>query len=373
MHLGLFFSYKTSLNDWLNSGILNRELEIFDYLNEKHSLQVTLFTYGGSEDMEIDLERDYVNIVPMETYFKNDINILKSIFLPFLISKDIQKLDLIQQNQLNGNWVSIISKFLYKKPLVTRTGYDMYRFAINNNKTRTKIFLYYLLTKFSLILTDIYTVTSNADFDFLKNKFSVNSYKIKVRKNWVSNISKEYRKDLKLNKILCVGRLVNQKYFQKILKDFKNTKGEIEIDIVGLGPLKKELEDYGNSNFVKINFLGQLENSKLKQLYKNYTFFITSSKFEGNPKSLLEAMASGCFVIASKIESHQEIIKSGYNGILFDLEKENTYEIYKSTLNNPILLSENRKNAIDSIKENNNLSTIANLFYKDYKEILNFN
>ena len=41
----------------------------------------------------------------------------------------------------------------------------------------------------------------------------------------------------------------------------------------------------------------------------NYKYYLSSSKFEGNPKTILEAMSSGCIVIASNIKNHKEIIK----------------------------------------------------------------
>ena len=53
--------------------------------------------------------------------------------------------------------------------------------------------------------------------------------------------------------------------------------------------------------------------------FKKFTinnFFVSTSKFEGNPKSVLEAMSKGCIVIASNIENHRELITNEENGYL---------------------------------------------------------
>ena len=46
------------------------------------------------------------------------------------------------------------------------------------------------------------------------------------------------------NKIICVGRLVSQKNYTKLLYDFKNFSDEFEIDIVGSGEKEEELKNY---------------------------------------------------------------------------------------------------------------------------------
>ena len=46
------------------------------------------------------------------------------------------------------------------------------------------------------------------------------------------------------------------------------------------------------------------------QLDSNHV--ISSSLFEGNPKTILEAMSMGCIVIASDIKNHRELIEKWY-------------------------------------------------------------
>ena len=55
---------------------------------------------------------------------------------------------------------------------------------------------------------------------------------------------------------------------------------------------------------------------------KESRYFIIASKYEGNPKVVLEAMSSGCVVIASSIPNNTEIIKDGVTGFVFSIDEE---------------------------------------------------
>ena len=152
------------------------------------------------------------------------------------------------------------------------------------------------------MLCNLYTVTSKNDFEILKNTFELKNNKIKIRPNFIENIKINSDLDKRYkNRILSVGRLVNQKNFTKLINEFSNTFGEYEIDIVGSGELKSALIKEAKAKNVKLNLLGNLTYKDLMELYQKYLFYIAPSVFEGNPKTVLEAMASGCIVIASKI------------------------------------------------------------------------
>ena len=51
-------------------------------------------------------------------------------------------------------------------------------------------------------------------------------------------------------------------------------------------------------------------------MYGDYIFYISSSIFEGNPKTVLEAMSNGCVPLLSDIENHQELVEDGKSGYL---------------------------------------------------------
>ena len=89
----------------------------------------------------------------------------------------------------------------------------------------------------------------------------------------------------------------------------------ISLDIIG-GFFKNKIEEYALINNVKVNFLGKLENETVQFTLQKYDYYINFSYFEGNPKTVLEAMANGCIVFCSDIENHLEIIINEVNGFI---------------------------------------------------------
>lgn len=62
----------------------------------------------------------------------------------------------------------------------------------------------------------------------------------------------------------------------------------------------------------------RLKRPQMWYLYKRAGVFVSPSIHDGTPNSLLEAMASGCFPVVGNIESMQEWVTSGENGLLVD-------------------------------------------------------
>ena len=175
-------------------------------------LNITFVTYGDEEDYNFFQDLERVDILPIYDHIKYNkskiIRFIKSFYFPYIIGK-IPFVDIIKQFQLYGSWVSILYKKLINKPLIIRTGYDMYKFSINENKSLFKQYLYKQLTRFSLKNSDLYTVTTNQDESFLNTNFK--NKNLAVRPNWT--IYKNIRPitDRLKTKVLSVGRLEKQK------------------------------------------------------------------------------------------------------------------------------------------------------------------
>ena len=88
--------------------------------------------------------------------------------------------------------------------------------------------------------------------------------------------------------------MVEQKNYEYLISEFKDTYDEIEIDIIGDGANKEELLRQSKKMNVNMNFLGKIQNERLLNVLKEYKFFISCSTYEGNPKTILEAMEAGC-------------------------------------------------------------------------------
>jgi glycosyltransferase involved in cell wall biosynthesis len=372
MKIGIFFTFDYSLETLDSSGLLERELAIYSFLSRKYGIRFTLFTYGNANDYQLMPEIPGIEIFPMYEHVKRNNNkylrVIKSIAIPILIKKEIKKQDFLHQHQLTGFWVPFICKLFYKIPIYTRTGYDTYNFSIKQkNSVGIKSF-FKLLTFLALRFSNIYTVTSKEDFLFLKSKFKINKTVLLIRPNWVDYKSNNVGSIS--DRILCVGRLVDQKNYPLLLREFSNNINNLTLDIVGSGPLENVILELAEELNVKINLLGVMSHDELSKLYAKYRFFITSSTFEGNPKSVLEAMGSGCVVIASKIPAHEEIITHMKDGILFDIEKPELKHLFSELKANPEVVLSISKNAINRVENNNSISKISKDTYLDYLSLM---
>ena len=120
--VSFIFTYDYSLKTWFESGTLHRELEIFKNIAKNKEYNFKFFSYGNSEDLKLFNNSESIEIFPIyeNIRYRNNkiIRFIYSFIIPFKISKIVRDSDLIYQNQLNGAWVSILLKKIYKKPLI---------------------------------------------------------------------------------------------------------------------------------------------------------------------------------------------------------------------------------------------------------------
>ena len=87
MKVVVFLTYNYSLQTWLNSGTLNRELEIYKQISNINSTEFTFYTYGGSDDIDLIKNFSKFKVVPMFEKITNKSKLSK--FLYSLFSKFI--------------------------------------------------------------------------------------------------------------------------------------------------------------------------------------------------------------------------------------------------------------------------------------------
>ena len=376
MIVGIFLTWDNSLNTWEKSGTLNRELNIFKKLHQEKGVQFVIFTYGNKNDCIYENQFEFLKIIPIYskvTYSKNRlVRVIKSFIIPFKFKKELSKVEVLYQNQLLGCWVPILIKIFRNKPLLIRTGYDMLDFAKKENKSSYIKVFYRILTTVGVRAADLFTVTSQTDLERFRNKYPKIKDRFLLRPNWVKVSNPKKLEDRKSNHILTAGRLVNQKNFQYLITEFSDTKEVIVIDIVGEGIQKKELQILAEQKRVAVNFLGKLNHSELQDLFQKYKYYISTSLFEGNPKTLLEAMASGCVVFASNINNHKELISNLNTGVLFELKENNLKNIFDEYKDDEEKLSKISKNAVGLVVKTNGLSKLVENVFSDLKEINKF-
>jgi glycosyltransferase involved in cell wall biosynthesis len=96
--------------------------------------------------------------------------------------------------------------------------------------------------------------------------------------------------------------------------------GNVTLLISGNGELFEQTKDYVKKmNVTKIRFLGYLDDKDIPDLYACCDYYIMTSKYEGLPLTLLEAMASGLPCIVSDIPQ-LKIVRDANCGITVHFE-----------------------------------------------------
>jgi len=367
MKILYIFTFDYSFKIWKETGILDREIEYFNRLKSKN-VELTILTFGDESDE--DLLKDYnFKIYPIYKYFKKPrykiFRILKSFAFPFFIKKNID-FDIVKQNQLQGSWIPIILKIITGKKLIIRTGYDVFLFSIKEKKAYFKRLLFYLLTQLSISFSNIYTVTSINDKKFLEKYFFVRKKTIQVRRNWVQHANKNTELNVRNEDcVISVGRLESQKNYRKLIDLLKGSSKKLLI--FGKGSEKNLILEYAKKEGVEIEIRDPVENTELTSLMCKYKFYITTSLFEGNPKSILEAMGAGCVVIAPKNENNYEVIKNEFNGFLYDMNNTENFEYFFNK--NDDHLNTISSNAFETIRKDYSLGSFISQEIREFKEI----
>ena len=358
-----------SLEEWDKLRILDRETLVYRKLTKNEDVSFKFVTYGNENDLSYQEKLKNIEIIPIYKYLNKPDNktlqLLQSFIAPFKLKKVIGDTDIYKTNQMYGSWFPITLKLIRNKPLIVRTGFDLYSFGKKQNKKNTKLFFYFMLTQIAILFSSLYFVTSKTDHDYLLKKYLwLNKKKLKIRPNWVSETSYENIENRAADKVLSVGRLEGQKNMKGLIKEFRDS--DIVIDIVGDGSEREDLKKLANELNVNVNFLGLVKYDELLDLYKNYKYFVLYSDFEGHPKSLIEAMSRGCICFVKGNENTKEIIQHNFNGFIIDELKESV----PSFLSNKLRIKEEisiSKKAYEFSINNYSLEKTINIEKLDYE------
>ena len=122
--------------------------------------------------------------------------------------------------------------------------------------------------------------------------------------------------------LLAVGRLnavKNYPFLIRACRELKDRGMDIACSIAGDGPERAKLEslirDLDLEGEVKL--LGSIPHSQLTPLYERADLVVLTSKSEGIPLVLMEAMAYGLLVLAPRITGIPELVSDGETGFLY--------------------------------------------------------
>lgn len=143
------------------------------------------------------------------------------------------------------------------------------------------------------------------------NKFSPRNRDIKA---W-----KRFNIPIESTKVLYVGRDdIPLKGVKQLLDAIETLGDKYDIDFVFAGRMSEETQSRAKKH-KNIHLLGFQTGPSLSEIYASSDISIVPSSWENFPFTVLEAMASGLAIVASRTGGIPEMIEHNKNGILIDV------------------------------------------------------
>jgi len=232
-----------------------------------------------------------------------------------------------------------------------------------------------LLRRSTAVVAVNKSIFKKKNIDYKKNiKFSVVENGISKKAPLIDNDETIVKKILNIkgdDYLICsIGRLSYEKGFDILLRAFSELKKNDEsykLIIFGEGELEENLfklaKDLDISD--KVCFFGYHDNaSKYLPLMDVY---VNSSRSEGMPITLLEAMRSGCPIVATNVGGVSEMLNNGEYGVLAD--SENIDQIVEGIKKSKDMSSDDKKGLQLFFKNNFISEMMANKYFDIYEWI----
>lgn len=194
----------------------------------------------------------------------------------------------------------------------------------------------------SLVLTNASNIFTNGMYLKELTEKLTDKEVVNIPNGLDSRKFKPKEKQTEVLKLLFVGRIVDyQKNVFKLIEimhHLKNRIGDfnVKLDIVGEGPdlvkLKQASSKFGLDT--RIKFYDWLNKAQLQEKYNESDILVLPSSYEGVSNVLVEAIASGLFVISNDIPDSRYFIEKTNRGVLIAENKVEDYiniikQIYK--------------------------------------------
>lgn len=252
-----------------------------------------------------------------------------------LIQKE--KYDVIHCNTPIGG---VLGRILGKKCKVEKVIYQAHGFHFYKGAPKTNWMIYYPIEKLLARYTDALITINQEDFELSKTKLKLrNNGKVyyvpgvgidTTQYNTGEFSRSDKRSELGLDDsdivLISMGDLIERKNYDISIRAIAETSNhDIQYIICGKGPEEENLAALAQNLGVseKIHFLGF--RSDIKELLGASDIFLFTTKQEGLPRSMMEAMASGLPCIASRIRGNTDLLENAEGGYLCDINDVSEY------------------------------------------------
>ncbi len=283
---------------------------------------------------------------------------------------------------------SVLGRIAAKLARVPTIIYTAHGFYFHENMSKRAYNFFYSIEKITAkLFTDYIFTQSQEDGDLAINKSFLPSGRITVISNGIDVTDKFNPKNIQKNKInelrkkiniketdkviTFIGRLVKEKGVFELLEAFRRMKKDnIKLLVIGdTGDSERdqsaqeELENYAQDE--NVFFLGH--RTDIPELLSITDVFCLPSYREGMPRSIIEAMAMECAIVATDIRGSREEVDHNVNGYLVPLKSiQPLTHALEKVINNEEQLNNfkkaARKKAVNFYNENKIVDTQLQIF-----------
>jgi len=319
--------------------------------------------------------------------------ILKRIVYPFILGFDLIRLffilfkkniKIIQHNPslipvplIRDGLAQLINTIIFKKKsVIVLHGWKehIYKKIVENK------FYRYLIVKFFNSADVVYVLSE--EFKSKLYELGVSKFKISVTTTFFykRDIKTTFRQKPKPDKIkfIYLGRVSKIKGIGELIEAFskvKKKRKDFICEIIGHGDKPKTLQYFEKKVIEKklednIKFLGQITGEEKFDLLSQSDIYIFPSYMEGCPTSVIEALATGLFVISTDVGALNDIINKD-NGIkVKPKEIDSLARAIIFSMKNIMILRSKQRGIYENSNHKFEVKKIAKQFHISYEHLI---
>ena len=237
-----------------------------------------------------------------------------------------EKPDIIHCHSAKGGFIGRMAGFLTR----TKTFYTPHAFSFLSTQNKIKKRIYLFLERMAR-LDSFLLACSESEKELGMEQVHYKEKRAYVWSNSVPDAQTVPPSGLKeTSPYICyIGRPSYQKnpfFLVNVIREVHKAYPDIRFYILGVGYYSPDLErmkrmitQYQLENTIEL--FPWLNHNETMGYVKNALFYLTTSRYEGLPLAVIEAMSLGKCIVASDVLGNKDCVKDGYNGYLLPLQE----------------------------------------------------
>lgn len=270
-----------------------------------------------------------------------------------------------------GWFAALLVSRLMRTPFVMDVHGDLFTLPAASVGRRRKVMLQAAVSMFARLADDRRVVSATTRDEMAKRGLSSSLIPPRLTPVWNDEMNRSAPPLSGASLcLLAVGRLVASKGYDLLLiafSDVRRQHPDLRLRIVGDGPVRAELETQAATLdlWKAVEFLGSADVSRVRDEMAQADMFVITSRDEGLPRTLLEAVAAGLPVVATAVGGIPAATHGWSTIRLVDVSAQSIAEGILKLMTEPpdgIALDRMRRQVLDSYGFEPNLDLLADCY-----------